>query len=88
MSEVQTRDEDGALKFFPSVLAAARHAETDPKIWKISFNSEDGNRVRLVRNETGHWILTVANERGNFEEFPPEPSANETSDGSPARDRQ
>jgi len=47
--EVQTRNEAGALQFFDSLRLAFNHAEKDMSVWKVSFNAEDGSRVRLIR---------------------------------------
>lgn len=48
--EVQTRDEDGALRFHKTVKAAMDSAKEDQKIWKISWSDiSTGERVRLVR---------------------------------------
>ena len=60
--EIQTRSEMNGLKFYKSLSYAFRAAKHDPTIWKISFNAEDGSRIRLVRTSQG-WvyedILTV-----------------------------
>lgn len=47
--EVQTRNEAGALQVFESLRLAFNHAEQDLSVWKVSFNAEDGSRVRLIR---------------------------------------
>ncbi len=47
--EVQTRNEAGALQMFGSLREAFNHAEKDLSVWKVSFNAEDGSRVRLIR---------------------------------------
>jgi hypothetical protein len=47
--EVQTRSESNGLRFFTSVYNAFEAAERDSSIWKISFNAQNGERVRLIR---------------------------------------
>jgi hypothetical protein len=59
---VQTRSNTGELRYFMSLEIALAIAKTDPHIWKISFNAEDGTRIRLVRIATG-W--TYENIDGN-----------------------
>lgn len=56
--EVQTRDETGGLKFHSSLSAALKESRRNPSVWKISFNAEDGTRVRLVRSRDG-WMLEL-----------------------------
>lgn len=46
--EVQTRNEEGSLRYFPSIQEAMSHAKTDRTVWKISWSMPDGERVRLV----------------------------------------
>lgn len=46
---VQTRNELGALQLFPTIEEALEHAKANPNVWKISFASESGERVRFVR---------------------------------------
>ena len=46
--EIQTRNEEGELKYFPSLRAAFAHVQTDPTVWKVSW-SYHSERVRLVR---------------------------------------
>jgi len=59
--EVQTRSEDGELRFFPTIRGAMDWAnEHNDTVWKVSF-SVNGERVRLVRyyaRSTGHcfWV--------------------------------
>jgi len=57
--EVQTRSETGGLKFHQSISAALKHARRDQSVWKISFNAEDGTRIRLVRNQLNEWKLEL-----------------------------
>lgn len=52
---IQTRDNDGALMQFQTLADAFRAAERDPEIWKISFDGQSGERVRLIRVEGG-WL--------------------------------
>jgi hypothetical protein len=46
--EVQTRNEEGELRFFKTLNEAFDHAEKDKTVWKISFSFGE-ERVRLVR---------------------------------------
>lgn len=46
---VQTRSEENGLKFFRTLQEATDHAKKDLTVWKISFQSETGERVRLVK---------------------------------------
>ena len=39
--EVKTRDDDGVLEFFSSISAALKSAETNQKVWKISWDIKD-----------------------------------------------
>ena len=47
--EVQTRDQEGSLQYFPRVDEAIKFAETNSSVWKISFSISSGERIRLVR---------------------------------------
>lgn len=47
---VQTRSERTGLKFFDTVELAKEAASKDQSIWKISYNDDKGQRVRLVRD--------------------------------------
>ena len=47
--QVQTRSEDNGLRNFSSVKEAFDHANEDRTVWKVSFNAEDGTRVRFVK---------------------------------------
>lgn len=41
----------------PTIREALRRAYADDSIWKISFDSESGERVRLVKDElTEFWV--------------------------------
>lgn len=46
--EVQTRSHNGEIRRFKTLLEAFLYADTEYNVWKISFNAEDGSRVRLV----------------------------------------
>jgi len=46
---VQTRSEKNGLMEFPTVSDAMKAEESDPSIWKISFELPNGERVRLVK---------------------------------------
>lgn len=52
--EVQTRDESGELRFFPTLKGAFAYARDNPSIWKVSFPvgpEENCERCRLVKKE-------------------------------------
>lgn len=46
--DVQTRRSDGELRYFESLDDAIEDAK-DGEVWKISFDLQNGERVRLVR---------------------------------------
>ena len=48
---VQTRSEETGIKHFKKFEDALAAAKADESIWKISFNTSSGERVRLVRND-------------------------------------
>lgn len=54
---VQTRSESTGLKEHTNLIAAFDYAKNDNSVWKISFNTEDGTRIRLVRysNNNNEW---------------------------------
>ena len=58
--EVQTRGgvSGGELNFFPSLRLAEDFANL-PKneVWKISFSLPEGERIRLVRNRSGEFVM-------------------------------
>lgn len=55
--EVQTRDYDGMLHFYPTVKQAFEAAEVDKLVWKVSFPTADGARARFVRTDDQRgWI--------------------------------
>ena len=49
MSEVQTRNKAGKLRYFSTVKEALAFAQKDLTVWKISFPLDD-ERVRLIRD--------------------------------------
>lgn len=55
--EVQTRSEANGIKHTPTIAVALKNAEEDTSIWKISFWTESGERVRLVRSTDNEWVL-------------------------------
>ena len=55
MLEVQTRNAQGELRFFPTLKAAFAHAVEDPTVWKVSFELPSDERVRLVR-QADRWV--------------------------------
>ena len=50
--EVQTRSNDGTLKFFETVKEAFEYAKENSDIWKVSF---DGNRFVRIETVDGKW---------------------------------
>lgn len=48
--EVQTRNNDGELKYFSSVFEAFQYAESNLDVWKVSWTDETGKRVRFTRS--------------------------------------
>lgn len=53
---IQTRSEVNGLSEYPLVKDAFNAAKKDGSIWKISFDAEDGSRVRLVEIN-GRWVF-------------------------------
>jgi hypothetical protein len=53
--EVQTRNEEGSLCFFPTLKEALDHAKKDKTVWKVSFSLGE-ERVRLIRRDE-KWVL-------------------------------
>jgi hypothetical protein len=51
--EVQVRSEETGTRNYPTFQEALDQAEIDISIWKISFDIETGERVRLTRNGNG-----------------------------------
>lgn len=47
--QVQTRSDEGGLRYFGSLQEAFDYAEKNKDVWKISFNAEDGSRCRFVK---------------------------------------
>jgi hypothetical protein len=52
---IQVRMESGDIRSFPTLEDAFVFAQEFTSAWKISFNAETGERVRLIR-EDGQWI--------------------------------
>lgn len=50
---IQTRNESGEILRYKTLQDALQKAQEDPTIWKISFEIEDGSRVRLVKTLEG-----------------------------------
>lgn len=57
MVEVQCRSEDTGLSYHSSLADALAEARDNPTVWKISFSLSNGERVRLVNDGTGTFIL-------------------------------
>ena len=53
---VQTRSEVTGIQTFETLREAMKVANTDTTIWKISFPMGNGERVRLIRRESGQWV--------------------------------
>lgn len=53
---IQTRDAEGALRYYQTLKEAMEYANSNLSIWKVSFNCESGERVRLVRDEEDTWV--------------------------------
>jgi hypothetical protein len=53
--EVQTRSEDGELRYWSSLEEAFQHSKQNTSVWKISFPVGSGERCRLVRYNKA-WI--------------------------------
>ena len=54
---IQTRSEENGIDTLETLEKAISEAKRDPSIWKISFNAANGERIRLVKNDRGNWIL-------------------------------
>jgi hypothetical protein len=54
--KVQTRSQDGELRFFDTFDEAKKHAKSDWSVWKISMTLHTGERLRLVKNEDGQFF--------------------------------
>lgn len=53
----QTRSELNGLSDFDTLDGAFMAAKNDRTIWKISFNAQNGERIRLIRlTEDSKWI--------------------------------
>ena len=55
----QVRDESGALGYFDTFQEAYESAKKNPNIWKISWSTPDGARIRLVRDGPGPFYLEM-----------------------------
>lgn len=57
-TEVQTRSEKNGINIYPKVVDAIKATESDSTIWKISFNTSGGERIRLTKSDEyqGCWI--------------------------------
>ena len=51
--EVQTRNANGELKFFPTVKEAFDYADEHSDVWKVSF---DGTRFVRIEAVDGRWV--------------------------------
>lgn len=59
----QTRSEATGIQYFEHIRRALDAAEKDPTIWKISFSTPNGDRIRLNRVSMSRniktWILDL-----------------------------
>jgi hypothetical protein len=55
---VQTRSEETGLAHHKTLQDALKLALKDKTIWKISFDIEDGSRVRLTK-QNEEWVLSL-----------------------------
>lgn len=53
--DFQVRSEETGIRYFPTLKQAYEDAHTDTTVWKISFDTKNGERVRLVRHD-GHFV--------------------------------
>lgn len=60
--QVQTRNDEGELRHFDSLLEAFNHARNDLTVWKVSFEAGTGERIRLTRltdDGSSEWIPSL-----------------------------
>lgn len=53
---IQTRSESTGIKIHANLQDACALAESDTTIWKISYGSASGDRVRFVREQSGNFV--------------------------------
>lgn len=70
MTEVQTRSDEGELRYFDTIAEAMAYAESEPLVWKVSFAVGD-ERVRLVRNGHGQFVYEPLLAEGFTQRRPP-----------------
>lgn len=58
-TEFQTRSEDTGLIQHKTLEDAINHCNTDPTIWKLSYESEEFGRVRYIKAETKFGFVWV-----------------------------
>lgn len=51
----QTRNQSGEIREYNHFFEALEASRNDKSIWKISFVTENGDRIRLIR-ENNQWI--------------------------------
>ncbi len=71
--QFQTRSERTGLRLFNTLKEAHAAALEDPSIWKISYTTDLGRRIRLVKNDQDGWddagaIPLLIEEMGNKSE--------------------
>lgn len=49
--KIQTRSEENGIRNFWTLSDALTHANNNLDVWKISFSTETGERIRLVRKD-------------------------------------
>jgi len=57
--DIQLRSEETGIDTANTLGMALMSAKANPSIWKISFQIESGERVRLVRNNSNEWVLEM-----------------------------
>jgi myo-inositol-hexaphosphate 3-phosphohydrolase len=57
MKTYQLRSEKTGMHYFDTLQGAFQYAREDRSVWKISFNASNGERIRLINNELGDFLL-------------------------------
>lgn len=60
---IQTRNEHGEIDQWETLQAAFNYASLDPEVWKISFSTDTGEPVRLIKTDQGWLYETVFGDR-------------------------
>lgn len=51
----QVRSEETGVRCFSSLSDAISESKKDTTIWKISYFSDSGKRIRMVKQSNGDW---------------------------------